>query len=362
MKILFVKLFKSYTETYISREMKAAGHEVTEITYYTPEDVYNDEALRGKVYADIKSHDPGIIFSVNYWPVVARACKDASRRYVSWSYDSPQNLPKTDTMEYDTNTIYLFDREEVSIYNKKGINTVHHLPLATVAESLPQKSYTHDITFLGQFYDSMLPSLTEIMSPYDRGMMEAYVSAQQKIYGAYILDELINEELTDRINAHYRSLSEKAIQITPAKLSYACATYITRLDRLTLKEALNVYCPTGIDYEKDMRPLFHSSKINLNPILRIIRSGIPLRALDIMGSNALLLSTWQPELAEHFTDGEDCVMYESLEDAVLKARFYLENDSERERIANNGYERVKRDFSYRDRIETILGGPSPLCA
>ena len=203
MKILFVKLFRSYTENHIIREMKNAGHKVIEKAYYTPEDLYKDEALRGKVYGGIKANDPDMIFTVNYWPIVAEACKDASRRYVSWSYDSPQNLPKTDTMDYDTNVIYLFDREEVSIYNKRGINTVYHLPLATVTEEvrLPAGkipgTYDHDVTFLGQFYESILPNLTEIMDPYDRGMIEAYVSSQQKIYGAYILDELINEELTD---------------------------------------------------------------------------------------------------------------------------------------------------------------------
>ena len=49
--------------------------------------------------------------------------------------------------------------------------------------------------------------------------------------------------------------------------------------------------------------VFRYSKLNLNPTLKSIQSGIPLRALDIMGAKGVLLSNFQPELVEYFEDG-----------------------------------------------------------
>lgn len=358
-KILFCHLFKSYTAPSISRALRKLGVETVEKTYYTPEDSYRDTRLQKMLENDIRTVKPDVVLSVNYWGVVARSCKRLNLRYLSWSYDSPQNLPTDETMDYETNAIFLFDREEVSRYQSRGINTVHHLLLATDTEhwdALLGKdiSYRYDVSLLGQFYESLLPNLTEIMTDYDRGMIEAYVAAQQKIYGYYMLDELITDELVNRVNSHYKSLSETAIQISEAQLSYAIATYITRLDRLTLTQVLNAETVSGVDYETEMPRVFRESKINLNPCLRAIRSGIPLRALDIMGCGGFLLSSYQSELAEHFENGVELVLYDSLEDAVEKTRYYLQNDDARREIARNGYEKVKRDFRYEDRLNEMF--------
>ena len=54
--------------------------------------------------------------------------------------------------------------------------------------------------------------------------------------------------------------------------------------------------------------IFRESKINLNITLRSITSGMPLRALDIMGAGGFLLSNYQQELAENYIDGEELVL------------------------------------------------------
>ena len=103
-----------------------------------------------------------------------------------------------------------------------------------------------------------------------------------------------------------------------------------------------------------MPGVFRFSKLNLNPTLKCIQSGIPLRALDIMGARGVLLSNYQPELAEHFIDGEDVIMYESMEDAFAKADFYLQHEDLRRQIANNGYLKVKEFFSYSEKINEMF--------
>ena len=108
------------------------------------------------------------------------------------------------------------------------------------------------------------------------------------------------------------------------------------------------------DYYSQMPLVFSQSKINLNISLKTIRTGIPLRVTDVMGCGGFVLSNYQEELGEYFAIGEECAVYESMEDLFLKAKYYLEHEDERQKIAAAGFERVKRDFTFRDRLGRIL--------
>ena len=110
----------------------------------------------------------------------------------------------------------------------------------------------------------------------------------------------------------------------------------------------------SVDYYSKMPVIFRESKLNLCPTLRSIRSGIPLRALDIMAAGGTLFSNYQTELAEHFEDGVDVIMYSSMDDAIEKAFFYLQNDSIRKQIALNGYQKVKESFNYPKQLTTLF--------
>ena len=103
-----------------------------------------------------------------------------------------------------------------------------------------------------------------------------------------------------------------------------------------------------------MPGVFRYSKLNLCPTLKSIQSGIPLRALDIMGAGGTLFSNFQPELAEYFENEQDVIMYDSMEDAFAKADFYLNHNELREKIAVNGYKKICRDFTYPDRINLMF--------
>lgn len=48
------------------------------------------------------------------------------------------------------------------------------------------------------------------------------------------------------------------------------------------------------------------------------------------------------------------MIYENLEDMYAKAKFYLEHEEERQRIALNGLEKVQRDFTFENALKRIL--------
>lgn len=103
-----------------------------------------------------------------------------------------------------------------------------------------------------------------------------------------------------------------------------------------------------------MPHVFKTNKINQNISLKCIQSGIPLRALDILGCEGFLLSNYQPELLEYFTPNVDCAVYSSIEEAKDLTDYYLKHDDERKKIAKHGYKTVKEHFSYDIQLKQIF--------
>lgn len=119
-------------------------------------------------------------------------------------------------------------------------------------------------------------------------------------------------------------------------------------------ELINVNHCGSVSYMEDMPKVFNKSEINMNFTIRNIRTGIPLRAWDVLGAGGFLLTNFQAELTEYFENGKDLVYYESLDDMEQKADYYMAHEDERISIANNGLKNVMEKHSYIDRVEKIL--------
>jgi len=81
---------------------------------------------------------------------------------------------------------------------------------------------------------------------------------------------------------------------------------------------------------------------------------INMRVFEVLGSRNFLLTEDIPTIHELFEDGKHLVTYKNLDDAVDKARYYIEHDDERERIALNGWLEVNARHTYDHRIQTVL--------
>ena len=359
-----------------------AGHRCKSVYYdIREEDHYHNDAFEALLSDAWKEGDYDLVFSTNFLPVVAFFCHAYDVKYVSWSYDCPLNLETEEGFDLPGNYIFLYDKEQVRTYRALGLDTVYHLPLAVNCERLkvvkPDPAFTCDVSFMGTLYESTLPVFKSHMPAYEQGYLDAIVRVQSDLYGTWLVDSLLTDTFAENVNSHYRNtISEDAVQLTKKQLSWSVATHITHLNRLSLLKLLsrrhdvllctsddmeknksllpNVRLHGRVSYIDEMPRLFRASKINLNMSLRAIQTGIPLRALDIMGCGALLFSNYQQEMAECFVSDEEVVLYESLEDALEKADWYLEHDAERERIASAGLQRVARDFRYEDRIRSMF--------
>lgn len=60
------------------------------------------------------------------------------------------------------------------------------------------------------------------------------------------------------------------------------------------------------------------------------------------------------KLHELFIDGEDIVYYDDIVDCINKMNKYREDSKERERIAKNGYDKVMKNHTQKQRVEFVI--------
>lgn len=380
MNILFFDI-GAYTRPDIEAYFQESGIPYRLVTYQF-NSMHEDSFFSSRFSRFLKEDSYDAVFSVNYFPLVAEACHANNIKYLSWCYDNPLDLMNIErTLGLSTNYVFVFDKQQAKGYREQGFTNVYHLPLAVNTKRLDKihltvseyERYHSEISFVGKLYESQLPAYLSIMDDYCKGYVDAACEAQLKLYGYYLIDDLLSDAFMKRINEHILSLRpDTSFQLPKEALSYAMAAQVTRKERLLLLKLLSSHYQVKL-YSREQNPLLNSVKymgscgyfhemprifmasdINLNITLKISKTGIPLRVLDILGSGGFLISNWQEELFENFENENDIVLYENIEDAYAKCDFYLRNPQLRKRIAENGYQRVKEKFNYHNQFAILF--------
>ena len=144
----------------------------------------------------------------------------------------------------------------------------------------------------------------------------------------------------------------------PDRPNYNVLSRVGALDRM-FKEFPNFYYGSrhpaypGRNLFEDAAKRFCESKICFNIS---IQDDINMRVFETMMTGSFLLTNWLPTLEDLFGDyeGKYFVTYKTYNEAVEKARYYLEHDEEREKIALAGYNEVLKHHTYERRIQSIF--------
>ncbi len=386
MKILLVE-WNSYGNKSIEALFRQRGYEVMKAPYEEkgPADL---RKARAEDFAQaIQSYRPDYVFSFNYFPVISNLCQERHIPYLSWIYDSPFLDIYSYTVLNEVNRIFFFDGGIVADFAANRIGTVHHLPLGidvgryekmTGMPGNPNGRKQSDLTFVGALYSEPRHRLYDKfagISPYAKGYLDAAVQVQKRLYGGNILEQMITPEIEEELEKVYPTDPNATTAMTPAQLyaQFVLSRRVTELERREVlemlgkdpgwKRSLYTHDPGAqiagwkncgpLDYYDEMPQVFMTSGINLNITLRSILTGIPLRALDIMGCNGFLLSNYQAELAEYFIPGTDYEDYSDYDELMGKVEYYLSHDAEREEIRANGCRKVRTEHSMEARLEEM---------
>jgi spore maturation protein CgeB len=360
------------------------GHEVQ--MFYQDAVFHRVDAAFDEWFADVLAQAQcDLVFSFNYYPALSRGCQRASVRYISYVYDSPHVALYSTTLLNPCNAVFLFDRAQYEELCAGGIDTVYYLPLAVNVERLeqirvPRESLPRvsaDVSFVGSLYNEKhnLYDRLEGLDAYTKAYLEGIMDAQLKVQGYFFIEEVLKPEVVEAMArcAPYPIQPDGVETLEYIYAQYFIARKLTSIERQRLLKqvseqySLKLYThqqPSdmpgahfvgAIDWEESMPAVFRHSKVNLNISLRSIRSGIPLRAFDIMGAGGFLLTNYQADFMELFVPGEDFVYYEDERDMLSKIGYYLDHDKERREIAQNAHRKVKQEHTYVHRARQMLG-------
>lgn len=326
------------------------------------------------------------VFTVNFVPIIARACQILKVRYISWTVDSPLFQLNSSALSSPYNRIFLFDYRMYEQYYPKAPANIYYLPLAgnpdkydTVINTMTTEEaqrYGHDVCFVGSLYTEKCPyNKVENIPPRLDGYVHGMIMAQHMVGSTNILYESMSKECEEFFNDivkvedlgdydmdykevianHY--LGIKCSEVERKRflflLSQEFDTYLYTLS--DTKEIPGVHNMGPADSRTMMPKIFRQSRINLNMTARTIRTGLSQRVFDVMAAGGFLLTNRQLEVTEYFQDGVELVTFETEEELMEKVRYYLEHEDERQAVARAGYEAVRREHTFVIRFQQMFG-------
>ncbi|MDE6568635.1 MAG: glycosyltransferase [Lachnospiraceae bacterium] len=332
----------------------------------------------------LKKEKINLCFSFNFFPLIARICAEHNLLYVSWVYDCPHNTLYSDTLKLNTNLIFTIDRLQMERFREKGVSQIYHMPLAVnvgrldamraqVSQEALQKNFSAEISFVGSLYEDNFYRQISYLPPHLKGYLDGICRAQMQLYGIDLLEDVADDALLSQLQKHvvlsvdpgysmtyWESFCDNFLRKNISGLERVEAIgrlaerYQTVLYSDSYMENENVIQRGRVNYRNQMPLVFMASALNLNLSIRSIRSGIPLRCMDIMGAGGVLFSNMQPELMEYFEEGIEWIGFGSMDELMDKAEFYLEREDLRQQIAYAGYQKVKAEYTYQHALQKIF--------
>jgi hypothetical protein len=101
----------------------------------------------------------------------------------------------------------------------------------------------------------------------------------------------------------------------------------------------------------DMVESINKYKIHFN---RNISDDLNYRTFETLGCQTFLLTNHTPGLDELFEIGKHLITYDSADDLIQKINYYLNNETERNEIAKNGYDHVVNNHTYFKRMKQFI--------
>jgi spore maturation protein CgeB len=101
-----------------------------------------------------------------------------------------------------------------------------------------------------------------------------------------------------------------------------------------------------------LQPLIYSyAKISLN--VHRFSYVVNYRTFETLACKTFLLSDYTNELGKLFENKRDIVMAHDEKEIVELAQYYLDNEQEREKITSNGYEKVIKNHTFKQRAKQV---------
>lgn len=333
-------------EAEVAAELRSVELEVGEFIR-TPNDKDYDMEYIQALTDYIKEQKADMVWSMEYIPVISRACLIRKVPYIAWDIGESWNTLYSRTIQSPWNFLFIAEERIAERFWRKNPGHIFYLPPGAKVDLLLEASGTVGLCNRNMEYPVyyMKDGCSEYMKGYIRGLIET----QQRIYGFHFLPDLITGKRKTELGkillepVRGKDYYKKDIQVRVD--DFLCDT-ITQNER---EEAAKIMKEFGGFYEGD-----ELCAVNINVVSRKCRTGIPHDMLRVMGAGGFVITNYQDGIASSFAIGEEIIVYEDMRDLKEKIAYYLEHEEERKQIAMRGKRRIEEDFSQKQRVGNIF--------
>lgn len=373
LKIVFIDSSYVLTKEVVSA-LKILGHQVRYV-HIDKSDYDYSEYIKNMLNL-IDNFRPDFILTINHLGFdksgkLTELLSELKIPYASWYVDSPNVILSS----YKQNispfcNIFVWDRDYIEEVRNVGYPFVDYLPLATMPELFrPQDiPFENDVSFVGSSMvfaihknlKSMVhrPDLLEL---FEKTVVKFENLSSRKV------SEAINLMEADGIEYNFDD-SEQKKDFEAAVLWRATQRY-----RLSGIKKLAAFNPTlrgdpnwdrfldnrfkigrEVWYYDQMPKFYNSSKINFNMTSKQMKYAVNQRVFDVPACQKFILTDYQQQLEEIFEVGKDIICFRDVEEIPDLVRFYLDNSTERIKVAMNGFKKVIANHTYEHRLRKLI--------
>ncbi len=287
--------------------------------------------------------------------------------FACWYVDSPTYVLKDDprnVSEYCT--LLCWDSWYLDRIEGMGYVSPLHLPLATDPDIFfPTRGIGGNpreipLSFVGNSMKFATESWREKVSPFVYEKLRSEAVSRQLKYRHLSMGEILRQL--------GRTGAGDDLELEACLVWEATKEYRLRLVEALLPLGMTVYGDEGwleflsdprrvrpaLDYYGELPGLFNDTEVNFNATSLQMKRTVNQRVFDVAACGAFLLTDGMPDLEEYFEIGSEAVCYESVEEAVELARYYLGRTRQREKIAGAARKRVLAEHTYTHRMSTLI--------
>lgn len=372
-------------EEKFTEAFRRLGHEVIPFEQEFVEKDYDTNYLKNLVSFVKANENVSFVLSINFIPIISRACKFLNIPYLSWLCDCPCYSLYSNTFGDSNNHTFFFDKMHAerfkNVYPKTNIYYLLGAcdPVRFANNIISDEDYEKygcDVSFVGSLYSEKgtHQRISDSLPPYLMGYVDGIINAQLNVYGYNFMEDSLDESFIEEFKKHMEwqlppdYMDDARSVIADYYFGYRC----TMLDRIATLDAVSRQFNTdlyttsdtamlphinncGIADSNTMLPkIYKCSKVNLEIASKTFKSGMTLRLFEIMCAGGFVIANYQTEIPDYFTIDKDVVVYESIPDLLNKIDYYLTHDDERMEIAANGQKKVLEHHTYDIRVRQML--------
>ncbi len=182
----------------------------------------------------------------------------------------------------------------------------------------------------------------------------------------YIIQNYHADGIRNVLLTQWAAKSQDLMEPIPAKQCRYGVTFIgaahggrkRRIDAIR-KSGIKIKCwgsgwPGGPIAADEIASIMRDSVISLNFANSKGRNQIKARNFEVPGAGGFLLSEKAPGLDNYYQNGEEIGVFSDTEELISKIKYYLSEHEHRDRIAQAGFERTKREHTYELRLKEVV--------